>query len=61
MSIFNKTEISVYEYAAMKLAEAQHAEGVTVRMNPRTFRTEYINPDGTLVPDYTYFLNQAKA
>lgn len=60
MSIFDKT-MSIPEYAAMKMAEAQHAEGVTVRMNPRTFKTEYIRPDGTPVPDYDYFLNQAKA
>lgn len=33
MSIFDKV-ISVSEYAAIKMAEAQHAEGVTVRMNP---------------------------
>lgn len=60
MSIFDKV-MSVHEHAAMKMAEAQHAEGVTVRMNPRTFKTEYIRPDGTPVPDYNYFLNQARA
>lgn len=37
MSIFDKV-MSVHEYAAMKMAEAQHAEGVTVRMNPEHSR-----------------------
>lgn len=46
------------ERAAVKLAEAQHAPGVTVRMNPRTFRVEYIRPDGSKVPDYQWFLNE---
>lgn len=53
------TTMSISEYAAMKLAEAQHAKGVTVRMNPHNYRTEYINPDGSIVPDYTYFLIKA--
>ena len=48
------------ERAAEKLAEAQHAPGVTVRMNPRTFRVEYVQPDGNLVPDYNYFLRLAR-
>lgn len=59
MSIFDR-QITVYEYAAIKQAEAQHAEGVKVRMNPKTFQIEYINPDGSLVPNYEYFLKQAK-
>lgn len=57
MSIFDKV-IGVYDYAAMKLAEAQHAKGVTVRMNKKTFKTEYVNPDGTVVPNYEHFLKQ---
>lgn len=47
-----------HERAAVKLAEAQHAPGVTVRMNPQTFRVEYIRPDGSRVPDYDWFLNE---
>lgn len=53
------TTISTSEYAAIKLAEAQHAKGVTVRMNSSNFRVEYVNPDGSIVPDYTYFLIKA--
>lgn len=48
------------ETAAYKLAEAQHAPGVTVRMNPHTFRVEYIRPDGSIVPPYSHFLQLAK-
>jgi len=44
------------ESAAIKLAEEQHAQGVTCRMNPVTFRTEYIRQDGTIVPGYSHFL-----
>lgn len=47
------------ETAACKLVEAQHAPGVTVRMNPRTFRVEYIRPDGSIVPPYEHFLRLA--
>ena len=47
------------ETAAYKLAEQQHAPGVTCRMNPRTFKVEYIRPDGTVVPDYNYYLRLA--
>ena len=47
------------ETAARKLAAEQHAPGVTCRMNPQTFRVEYIRPDGTIVPDYQYFLRLA--
>lgn len=49
-----------HETAAYALAAAQHAPGVTCRMNRQTFRTEYINPDGSLVPDYDHFLRLAK-
>lgn len=31
-----------------------------VRMNPRTFRTEYIRPDGSIVPGYEYYLRAAQ-
>ena len=48
------------ETAAVKLAEEQHAPDVTVRMNPRTFRVEYIRKDGSIVPDYEYFLSLAR-
>ena len=44
------------EAAASKLAEAQHAPGVTPRVNPRTFRVEYVRPDGSIVPDYSHYL-----
>lgn len=47
------------ETAAYKLAEEQHAPGVTCRMNPRTFKVEYIQPDGSTVPDYNHFLRLA--
>lgn len=47
------------ETAAAHLAKEQHAPGVTVRMNPRTFKVEYIRPDGTIVPNYDYFLRLA--
>lgn len=48
-----------HETAAVKLAEEQHAFGVTVRLNPNNFRVEYVRPDGSIVPDYKYFLNLA--
>ena len=57
--INNTFQLTIPEYASMKLAEAQHAPGVTQRMNPRTFRVEYIRPDGTLVPEYDWFLKAA--
>lgn len=47
------------ETAAAALAKEQHAPGVTVRMNPQTFRVEYIRKDGTLVPGYEHFLHLA--
>lgn len=47
------------ETAAYKLAEEQHAPGVSCRMNPRTFKVEYIRADGTVVPDYNYYLRLA--
>lgn len=50
-----------WERAAVKLAEAQHAPGVTVRINPYNFRVEYIRPDGTIVPGYGWFLKECKA
>lgn len=44
------TQLSNAEYEAFKLAERQHAPGVTCRMNPRTFRVEYYNEEtGELV------------
>ena len=49
-----------HERAARKLAEAQHQKGVTVRVNPRSFRVEYVRPDGTLVPGYDHFLKLAR-
>ncbi len=45
--------------AAVMLAEAQHAPGVSCRMNPRTYRIEYLTADGELVPNYSHFLNLA--
>lgn len=58
MTHFFPTEMNPHEHAALKLAEAQHANGVTVRMNPKTFRVEYIRPDGSIVPPYSWFLAQ---
>lgn len=43
------TSMSESEHEAFKLAERQHAPGVTCRMNPRTFRVEYIDVNGGLV------------
>jgi len=43
------TAMSESEYEGFKLAERQHAPGVTCRMNPRTFRVEYIDANGGLV------------
>lgn len=48
------------ETAAYALAEAQHAPGVTCRLNRKTFRTEYVKPDGSVVPEYEHFLKLAK-
>jgi hypothetical protein len=59
--MFFPTTMNLYEHAALKLAEAQHAPGVTVRMNPTTYRVEYIRPDGTIVPGYKWFLQQEYA
>lgn len=58
MTHFFPLEMTPQEHAALKLAEAQHAPGVTVRMNPKTFRVEYIRPDGSIVPPYAWFLAQ---
>lgn len=60
MDMFNQSYIRYPEdTAAYALAAAQHAPGVTCRMNPQTFRVEYIRPDGTIVPDYQHFLRLA--
>lgn len=48
------------ETAAAILAQEQHAPGVRVRMNPQSFRTEYIRPDGSVVPGYEYYLRAAQ-
>lgn len=61
MTHFFPTEMNPHEHAALKLAEAQHANGVTVRMNPKTFRVEYIRPDSSIVPPYSWFLAQEVA
>lgn len=37
--------MSAAEHESMKRAEAEHAPGVAVRMNPRTFRVEYYRVD----------------
>lgn len=59
MSILNPTfKQYPHERAAVKLSEAQHAQGVTVRMNQKTFRVEYIKPNGEIVPGYEYFLKE---
>lgn len=47
------------ETAAAILAQEQHAPGVRVRMNPQSFRVEYIRPDGSYVPGYEYFYSAA--
>lgn len=61
MTHFSPLEMTSQEHAALKLSEAQHAPGVTVRMNPKTFRVEYIRPDGSIVPPYSWFLAQEVA
>ena len=58
MQLFFPTQITPSVAAALWVAEEQYAPGVTVRMNPRTFRIEYIRADGSLVPDYLYCLNR---
>lgn len=58
MKYFSKFTETPQEHAAVMLSEAQHAPGVTVRMNPKTFRVEYIRPDGSIVPPYSWFLTQ---
>lgn len=61
MDLLNRSYIQLpHERAAFKQAEAEHAKGVTVRMNPRTFKVEYVRPDGSIVPDYDYYLALAK-
>lgn len=60
MAMFNNSfQLTIPEYASMKLAEAQHAPGVHPRMNPRNFRVEYVRPDGSIVPEYDWFLKAA--
>lgn len=61
MKYFGKFTETPQEHAAVMLSEAQHAPGVTVRMNPKTFRVEYIRPDGSIVPPYSWFLAQKVA
>lgn len=48
------------EIAAIKLAEEQHAPGVTVRMN-ENYKVEYVRTDGSIVPNYEYYLKLALA
>ncbi len=61
MNILNRPyKIYPAEVAAIALAEAQHAEGVTTRMNKRTYRIEYIRKDGSLVPEYAHYLALAQ-
>lgn len=60
ISHFFPTVMNLQEYAAFKLAEAQHAPGVSCRYNYQRFRVEYVRPDGTLVPTYEYYLKLAK-
>lgn len=55
----NTYKIYPPEVAAREIAKQQHAPGVKVRMNPDTFRVEYIRPDGSIVPDYSYYLRLA--
>lgn len=57
MSKLFPTSISMETAAQMALEAAQHAQGVTCRMN-KQFKVEYVNPDGSLVPGYSYFLEQ---
>lgn len=45
-------------HAAYRMTEAQHAPGVTVRVNPDTFRVEYIRRNGSMVPGYSAFLHR---
>lgn len=52
------TKIPLHEYAAMWLAHEQHADGVTVRL--RNFKTEYVRPDGSIVPGFEYYYNRVK-
>lgn len=61
MTHFYPLEMTPHEHAALKLSEAQHKPGVTVRMNPKTFRVEYIRSDGSIVPPYSWFLAQEVA
>lgn len=58
MKMSNKRELNPREYASFLLAEAQHAKGVTVRINPQNYKIEYINPDGSIVPNFEHFYNK---
>lgn len=61
MSLWNHSYVQYpADTAATILAQEQHAPGVSIRMNPRTFRTEYIRPDGSYVPGYEYYLRAAQ-
>lgn len=48
------------ETAAAILAQEQHAPGVTCYMGS-DYRVHYRRPDGTTVPDYSYYLRLAVA
>lgn len=45
LDTFYPTSVSAAEHESMKRAEAEHAPGVAVRMNPRTFQIEYYRVD----------------
>lgn len=45
LSYMYPTALSESEWKAMKQAEREHAPGVAVRMNPRTFKIEYYRSD----------------
>jgi hypothetical protein len=58
MNMFHEDGYKQYpeQTAAVKLAETQHAPGTFCRMNPKTFRVEYVRQDGSIVPGYEHFL-----
>lgn len=43
MEKFWPTTMNRAEWEAMKRAEIEHGKDIAVRMNPKTFRTEYYN------------------
>jgi len=47
-----------WETALKAQAKEEHAPGVRQRMNS-SFKVEYIRQDGSIVPDYEYFLKLA--